>query len=112
MKSSEGRHYHKFSQEGEVQVGRQFPSILVTFWSPGVLLGPFGGSPGPRPHFLINFGVILEGYGGIQGSLGAPCGPHWAPLCHQCPYFWDLFDDLGAEPCFCPVLDSKKERKR
>ena len=52
MKSSEGRHYRNFLQEGEVQVGRQFPSILVTFCSLGVLLGPFGGSPGPGPHFL------------------------------------------------------------
>ena len=40
LASSEGRHYHEFLQKGTVQGTVQsrmyFPSILMTFWSPGV----------------------------------------------------------------------------
>ena len=80
MKSSEGRHSHIFLQESEVEFGKHFTSNLVSFWSPGVLLGPFGGSPGPGPNLLMNIVMILDACGGVRGARGPPCGSHLAPL--------------------------------
>ena len=49
-KLPEGRHYREFFHEGAQEFSIDFPPILVTFWSPGVLLAPLGASLGPRPQ--------------------------------------------------------------
>ena len=49
-KLPEGRHYREFFHEGAQEFSIEFPLILVTFWSPGVLLAPLGASLGPRPQ--------------------------------------------------------------
>ena len=81
MKSSEGRHYRKFSQEGEVQFGRQFPLNCVTFWSPLVLLATFGDTLGAGPHVLTFFGGFWTHLGASGRALehhGDPIGRHCA----------------------------------
>ena len=55
-KLPEGRHYREFFHEGAQEFSIDFPPILVTFWSLGVLLAPLGASLGPRPQFLMNDG--------------------------------------------------------
>ena len=49
-KLPEGRHYREFFHEGAQEFSIDFPPILVTFWSPGVLLVTLGASLGPRPQ--------------------------------------------------------------
>ena len=46
-KLPEGRHYREFFHEGAQELSIDFLPILVTSWSPGVLLAPLGASPGP-----------------------------------------------------------------
>ena len=54
-KLPEGRHYREFFHEGAQEFSFNFPPILVTFWSPGVLLVTLGASLGPRLHFFNEF---------------------------------------------------------
>ena len=86
-KPSDGRDYREFLHKGAQDFCIAFPSISVTFWSPGVLLVTLGASLGPGPHFLINFETILDPPGLLQGTLGPPCGPHGAPLCRLGRHF-------------------------
>ena len=75
-KLPEGRHYHEFFHEGTQEFCIDFLSILVTFWSPGVLLATLGASLGPRPQFLMNFETLVVSPGPPRATLGGPCGPH------------------------------------
>ena len=111
MKSSEGRHYRQFLQEGVMQFGRHVSSILVTFWCPWVPLATFGGTLGPRPDVFMILCPLLVAAGGVRGTLGTPCGPPWVPRCRQRSHFCRLFGDLGAEPQFSSRLGRKKEAK-
>ena len=76
-KLPEGRHYREFFHEGAQEFCIDFLSILVTFWSPGVLLATLGASLGPGPQFLMNFVTVSL----PLGTLGASCEAHGAPLC-------------------------------
>ena len=67
-KLPEGRHYREFFHEGAQEFSIDFPEILVTFWSPGMLLVTLGASLGPRVQFVMNFETLL-------GSLGLPGSP-------------------------------------
>ena len=111
MKSSEGRHYRQFLQEGVMQFGRHVSSILVTFWCPWVPLATLGGTLGPRPDVFTICCPFLVAAGGVRGSLGTPCGPPWVPRCRQRSHFCRLFGDLGAEPQFSSRSGRKKEAK-
>ena len=75
-KLPEGRHYREFFHEGAQEFCIDFLSILVTFWSPGVLLATLGASLGPRPQFLMNFVTLLA----PLGLPGAPSGAHVDPM--------------------------------
>ena len=75
-KLPEGRHYREFFHEGAQEFSIDFPPILVTFWSPGVLLVTLGASLGPRPPFFMNFETLL----GSPSLPGAPLGAHVDPM--------------------------------
>ena len=77
MKSSEGRHYRQFLQEGVMQFGRHVSSILVTFWCPRVPLATFGGTLGPRPDVFMILCPLLVAAGGVRGYPG---NTMWTPL--------------------------------
>ena len=86
-KLPEGRHYREFFHEGAQEFSIDFSSILVTFWSPRVLLVTLGASLGPRPQFLINLETLLGSHGSPWGTLGSACGPHGASWCRPGPHF-------------------------
>ena len=58
-KLPDGRPYHEFFHEGAQEFCIDIPPILVTFWSPGVLLATLGASLGPRPQFLMTISAEL-----------------------------------------------------
>ena len=90
MKSSEGRHYRKFSQEHGVLWGMHFPGIVVTFWSSGVLLATFGETPCAGPHFRQLFRGFLMHLGASGGALEhdvEPIGRHCAARGLNCDVF-------------------------
>ena len=99
-KLPEGRHYREFFHEGAQEFCIDFLSILVTFWSPGVLLATLGASLGPELHFSMNFNTLL----GSLGLPGAPLAPHVDPMSrHGAPQ--DLtFDDFWATSVQRPVF--------
>ena len=86
-KLPEGRHYREFFHEGAQEFCIDFLSILVTFWSPGVLLATLGASLGPGFQFLMNFETLLISPGPPRATLGGPCGPHGASWCRPGPHF-------------------------
>ena len=86
-KLPEGRHYREFFHEGAQEFSIDFPSILVTFWSPGVLLVTLGASLGPGPQFSMNFETFLDSPGPPRGTLEGPSGPHGASWCRPGLHF-------------------------
>ena len=60
MKHSEGRHYHDSFHKRAQQFCIVFSSILVTFWSAGMILATSQGSLGPGPHFLLKCELLLD----------------------------------------------------
>ena len=90
MRSSKGRHYREFVPKGAQQFCIDFPSILVTFWSPGMLLAALAGSPGPGRRFSMNFEPILTHLGLSRG----PLDHHLDPVGCHCAARARTFDDF------------------
>ena len=84
---------------------------LGDFLEAGGALGGLWGAPGPKTSVCEGGWHDFGHLRGCPGSLGAPWGRHWVPVCCPGRPFGRLFDGLGAEPRFLFVLGSQNGGK-